>query len=53
MASNTFGDKDLEGVAVPHNDNLVVTFNITGLDVKIVMINMGRSANLLYMMPLS
>ena len=43
-----FGDKDLEGTIQPHDDSLVVTARISSFLVKMVMINQGSGADVIY-----
>ena len=43
-----FGDEDLEGTIQPHDDALVVIARISGFLVKMVMIDQGSGANVMY-----
>ena len=43
-----FGDEDLEGMTQPHDDALVVTTRINGFIVKIVLIDQGSGAEVMY-----
>ena len=43
-----FLDEDKLGTIQPHNDALVVTLRISGYDVKMVMIDQGSAAEIMY-----
>ena len=43
-----FSDKDKLGTVQPHDDALVVTLRIGGYDVKMVMIDQGSAAKIMY-----
>ena len=43
-----FRDEDLEGMTQPHDDALVVTTRINGFIVKIVLIDQGSGAEVMY-----
>ena len=43
-----FNDDDLEGIIQSHDDVLVVTVQIKGFIVKMVMVNQGSGADVMY-----
>ena len=44
----SFSDEDKMETIQPHDDDLVVTLRIRGYDVKMVMVNQGNGAEILY-----
>ena len=44
-----FNDDDLEGTIQQHDDNLVVIARINGFIVKMVLIDQGNSAKVMYL----
>ena len=44
----SFSDADKLGTIQPHNDALVVTLRIGGYDVKMIMIDQGSAAEIMY-----
>ncbi|KAK1258855.1 hypothetical protein QJS04_geneDACA018709 [Acorus gramineus] len=47
----SFSDDDLADVSIPHSDALVITLRIANYDIKRVLIDIGSSANILFMQP--
>ncbi|XP_060182646.1 uncharacterized protein LOC132612577 [Lycium barbarum] len=43
----TFNDEDMEGIAQPHNDALVISFLVNKFRIKRVLIDPGSSANII------
>lgn len=43
----TFSEEDLIGMAIPHNDALVVVGDISNFDVKRVLVDGGTATNFL------
>ena len=44
----SFSDEDKMGTIQPHDDTLVVTLRIEGYDVKMVMVDQGSGAKIMY-----
>ena len=44
----SFSDKDKVGTLQPHDDALIVTFKIGGYDVKMVLVDQGSGAKIMY-----
>ena len=44
----SFSDKDKVGTLQPHDDALIVTFRIGGYDVKMVLVDQGSGAEIMY-----
>ncbi|KAH7842802.1 hypothetical protein Vadar_009401 [Vaccinium darrowii] len=44
----TFADEELDGVLVPHNDELVITLRIGEYDVKKIIVDQGASTEIMY-----
>ena len=44
----TFSREDAQGVQSPHNDTVVVTFNIANYDVCCILVNDRSSINVLF-----
>lgn len=45
---NQLGPEDLQDIATPHSDSLVVTATITNYDIAIIFIDTGSSVNILF-----
>lgn len=45
----TFLDKDLEHVAIPHEDALIIMAEIDGFDVKIILVELGSFTDILFL----
>ncbi|XP_059277555.1 uncharacterized protein LOC132031600 [Lycium ferocissimum] len=43
----TFNDEDMEGIAQPHNDALVISVLVNKFRIKRVLIDLGSSANII------
>ncbi|CAA0808933.1 Unknown protein, partial [Striga hermonthica] len=44
-----FGDDDVQGLVVPHNDALVITAEVASYDVQRVLIDTGSSADIIFL----
>ena len=44
----SFSDEDKVGTMQPYDDALVVTFRIEGYDVKMVLVDQGNGAEIMY-----
>ena len=44
----SFNEVDARGVKQPHNDPLVIMLNIEGFNTKIILVDNGSSADIIY-----
>ena len=44
----SFNEADARGVKQPHNDPLVIMLNIEGFNTKIILVDNGSSADIIY-----
>ena len=47
----SFNEADARGVKQPHNDPLVIMLNIEGFNTKRILVDNGRSADIIYLHP--
>ena len=45
----SFNEADARGMKQPHNDPLVIVLNIEGFNTKRILVNNGRSADIIYL----